>query len=153
MEISSIRSEMYQKTQSVQEKEIPADKNADSTKKSSSERPSKDEYIKGNEEGEESAGIYKPSQDEDGNREIQYDKPDEADEKKAKQENCTANTDKVDREIEKLKQEKQQLEQQIRTVSDGDTEELERKLAAVERELQQKDNDTYRRQHTKFSNA
>lgn len=153
MEISSIRSEMYQNIQTAQEKEVPADKNADSTQKSSSASPSKDEYIKGGEDSEESAGIYKPSQDEDGNRKILYDKPDNEDNKKAEQEKCTANTDKVDREIEKLKQEQQQLQQQIQSAADGGTEELKRKLTAVERELQQKDNDTYRRQHTVFTNS
>lgn len=76
-------------------------------------------------------------------------------EKKAsgnQEEKCTGSTDKVDREIEKLKKKQQELEQRLNTETD-DTKirELERKLAQVERELAQKDNDTYRRQHTVFS--
>ena len=64
-------------------------------------------------------------------------------------EEVTGNTDAVDREIEKLKKKKQQLEQQIRKASGDEekTKELEKKLAQVESELAQKDNDTYRRQH------
>ena len=66
---------------------------------------------------------------------------------------CTGNTDQVDREIRKLKEKAQQLEQQIQAAS-GDEEKkaaLEKKLAQVKSELSQKDNDTYRRQHTIFS--
>lgn len=73
-------------------------------------------------------------------------------EKTQKSESCTGNTDKVDREIEKLKQKKAKLEQQIQTATDpGKKETLEKQLAQVERELAQKDNDAYRRAHTSFS--
>ena len=59
------------------------------------------------------------------------------------------NTDKVEREIEKLKKRRQELEQRLGTETDeAKIKELERQLAQVEQELQQKDNDTYRRQHT-----
>ncbi len=66
---------------------------------------------------------------------------------------CVANTDAVEREIRKLKEKKQQLEQQIQSASGDEKKirELEKKLAQVEQELSQKDNDTYRRQHTSFS--
>lgn len=66
---------------------------------------------------------------------------------------CTGNTDKVDREIKKLKEKKEQLEQQIRMAA-GDEEkvrDLEKALAQIESELSQKDNDAYRRQHASFS--
>ena len=68
-------------------------------------------------------------------------------------EKCVANTDKVDREIEKLKEKKQQLEQQIQSASGDEKKirELEKKLAQVENELSQKDNDTYRRQNASVS--
>ena len=59
----------------------------------------------------------------------------------------------MDREIRKLKEKKQQLQQQIRSAS-GEEEkvrELERKLAQVESELSRKDNDTYRRQNASVS--
>ena len=69
-----------------------------------------------------------------------------------KTEKCTGNTDKVDREIEKLKKRKKELEIQLLTEEDaGKSISLEVELAQVERELSQKDNDAYRRQHTVFS--
>ncbi len=66
---------------------------------------------------------------------------------------CTGNTDEVDREIEKLKEKKQQLEQQIRMAVEDEEKvrDLEKELAQVENELSQKDNDAYRRQHASFS--
>lgn len=70
-----------------------------------------------------------------------------------KAEKCTTNTDNVDREIEKLKEEKKQLEQQIKAAA-GDKEKvkvLEKKLAQIEGQLSQKDNDTYRRQNAVIS--
>ena len=60
-----------------------------------------------------------------------------------------ADGDKVDREIKQLKEEKRKLEQELRTTLDTQkARELTRKLAQVEQELQQKDNDSYRRQNT-----
>lgn len=70
--------------------------------------------------------------------------------KQKKAEKCTTNTDKVDREIEKLKEEKKQLEQQIKAAA-GEEEkvkEWKKKLAQIEMELSWKDNDTYRRQNS-----
>ena len=74
-------------------------------------------------------------------------------EKDKKSEECTTNTDKVDREIEALKQKKERLEQQIRSASGNENKikELEKKLSAIENELKQKDNDTYRRQNAVVS--
>ncbi len=71
---------------------------------------------------------------------------------KCKSEKCTCNTDKVDREIERLKKKQKQLEQQINNTADPKkAEALEKELAQVEHELSQKDNDSYRRQHAVFS--
>lgn len=65
---------------------------------------------------------------------------------------CRGSTDKVDREIEKLKKEQKELEQKLNSETDEmKIKELENRLNEVERELRQKDNDTYRRQHTVFS--
>lgn len=66
---------------------------------------------------------------------------------------CTTNTDRVDKEIEKLKEQKKQLKQQIMTaVGDpGKAEELKKKLSQIERELSRKDNDAYRRQNAVVS--
>ena len=56
-------------------------------------------------------------------------------------------TDKVDAEIRQLKLKKSQLEQKIST-SQGDNADLQRQLAQIDDELRQKDNDTYRKQHS-----
>lgn len=72
--------------------------------------------------------------------------------KEEKEEVCAGNTDKVDREIERLKKEKQELEQRIDTeTNESKIKDLERRLAQVERELREKDNDTYRKKHSTFT--
>jgi len=65
----------------------------------------------------------------------------------------TVNTDQVDREIKMLKEEKKQLEQKIKMMADDEkkVKDLQMKLAQVEGELLQKDNDAYRRQHAVVS--
>ena len=149
-----------------------------------------DEYISSEKSGKKPTGLYRVGQDENGNRKIFFDDPkadhangkndrfgEGADGKGSKvsgdsqgkpAEKCVTNTDKVDREIRKLKEEKRQLEQQIRSASgdeapfghlsmpSGNNKEnkirgLEKKLAQVENELSQKDNDTYRRQNASVS--
>lgn len=67
--------------------------------------------------------------------------------------NCVGNTDKVDQEIKKLKEKKQELEQQLRSACGDEKKirELEKKLARAEQELSRKDNDAYRKQHSVFS--
>lgn len=70
----------------------------------------------------------------------------------AEQERCTVNTDKVDREIKQLKEEKARLEQQLQQGPPPQKEEqLNQKLQQVEEQLRQKDNDAYRRQHAEYS--
>lgn len=67
---------------------------------------------------------------------------------------CTIDTGKVDREIEKLREEETRLSEQVRMTDDPQKkEELQRQLAQVEQELAQKDNDTYRRQHATVTGA
>ena len=67
-------------------------------------------------------------------------------------ERCAGNTDQVDREIEKLKKKQEELERRLSTETDETkVRELERQLAQVARELKQKDNDTYRKQHATFT--
>ena len=124
------------------------------------EKKSADEYLPQDKEAGESAGIYMPSVDGDGNRKIDFDDPEKESKKpegpeedpEEKAEEVTCNTDKVDREIEKLKRKKARLKQQIEGEPDGEKkEDLERELEQVEAELKQKDNDTYRMQHAEFS--
>lgn len=125
--------------------------------------PVLDRYVP--EEKQPSAGLYRLGRDEDGEPRVYFDDPEaapeglqegspepEEPESRRPCERTTADTGKVDREIERLKKEREQLERQLRTETDGArARELERKLARVEHALRQKDNDAYRRQHTEFS--
>ena len=122
-----------------------------------------DEYISSKKSGEKPTGLYRIGQDENGGRKIFYDDPkaerNNREEPKAagnnreEPEKCVGDTNAVEREIRKLKEKRQQLEQQIHSASGDEKKirELEKKLAQVEQELSRKDNDTYRRQHTAFS--
>lgn len=125
-----------------------------------------DTYISSEMQDTRPSGLYQLGQDENGQKKVFFDDPRKADSKDedaqlgakpvhpdSPAEKCTGNTDAVDRKIEKLKQKKKELEQQISAAS-GDEKrvrELKRKLAQVENELNQKDNDTYRRQHSTFT--
>ncbi len=120
--------------------------------------PARDGYTP--EEKQEPAGRYWLGQDGDGQPKVYFDDPNQdkkADgpERKAserKAESRTCNTDQVDREIERLKEKQEALEQQIQSeTDDAEIEKLEKELARVERELRRKDNDAYRRQHAVFS--
>lgn len=72
--------------------------------------------------------------------------------KSGKEEKCRGSTDAVDREIKRLREKKERLEAELDRETDGTKREaLERRLAQVENELRQKDNDAYRRQHTVFT--
>ena len=79
----------------------------------------------------------------------------DADSKRAESEKSgmyRCSTDKVDREIAKLKRHKAELESMLSTEKDErKIQELERQLSQVERELSQKDNDTYRKQHMEMT--
>lgn len=119
--------ESKEKTKEVSKEQESKNKNADIP-------VLKDEYVSSGQSGSRASGLDRMVQDENGKK-------------------CTTDTDKVDREIKKLKEQKQQLEQQI-TAASGDEEtvkELEKKLSRVEGELSQKDNDTYRRQNAVIS--
>ena len=107
-------------------------------------------------------GLYRPGKDSDGNPKIEYIDPQKdvspeakADEKVSsdpkKSESTTTDTDKVDREIEKLKEKKARLELESRTAEDDQKKRLEQELHQVEAELAQKDNDNYRRQNAAVS--
>lgn len=171
------------------EKAKEAEKAAEEKKSGRLSEP-QDEYISSEKSGKKPTGLYRVGQDENGNRKIFFDDPraDHADGKDDRSgegedgkgpkvsgdnqgkpaEKCVTNTDKVDREIKRLKEKKQQLEQQIQSASGDEApfghpsmpsgnnkenkiRELEKKLAQVENELSQKDNDTYRRQNASVS--
>lgn len=112
-------------------------------------KPVKDEYIP--EGKQEPSGLYRMGKDQDGNPKVYFDDP-KWKKSDDKEEETTGNTDQVDREIQKLKQEQEELERQLNMETDEKKiRELEQKLAQVENELAQKDNESYRRQHTVFS--
>lgn len=139
-------------------------------------KPVMDEYVP--EEPQEPSGRYWMGKDEEGQPKIYFDDPERAadapkqpkdapeteepdpagqgtkgpERKKDKDEVWEGNSDKVDREIEKLKKKQQELEQRLNTETDeAKIKDLERQLSQVEQELKQKDNDTYRKQNASFT--
>ena len=166
MEISSnykdYKNEYLDRVQTGQDKVKEASQDQRGEDKNEGIPVPKDEYISSEKSGSKPSGLYRLGQDENGNPKVMYDDPKRVakakdvqpkEEPAKKAEKCTTNTDNVDREIEKLKEEKKQLEQQIEAAA-GDKEKvkvLEKKLAQIEGELSQKDNDTYRRQNAVIS--
>lgn len=125
-------------------KKQPVNPAEDAAAEKRPEKMKADEYISREKSSEKPSGLYKVVPDENGKRKILYDE---------RKKSCTTNTDKVDREIEKLKAQKKELEQQIRSAA-GDEEkikELEKKLTEIENALLKKDNDSYRRQNASIS--
>lgn len=166
MEISSnykdYKNEYLDRVQTGQDKVKEASQDQRGEDKNEGIPVPKDEYISSEKSGSKPSGLYRLGQDENGNPKVMYDDPKRVakakdvqpkEEPAKKAEKCTTNTDNVDREIEKLKEDKKQLEQQIKAAA-GDKEKvkvLEKKLAQIEGELSQKDNDTYRRQNAVIS--
>ena len=111
-------------------------------------KPVVDEYVP--KEEYVPTGLYWVGKGEDGSPKVYFDDPGKAPDSApgSKAESCTTDTDKIGREIEQLKEQKDLLEHRLHSETD-DTKikELERELAKVEGELSQKDTDTYRRQH------
>ena len=123
----------------------------------------RDQYVFG--EKGETAGLYRMTKDEDGNPVVRFDDPKaaekeraardkeaeaEAKEKKAEEEEArtrtTIDTGRVDREIEELKDQVEDLEQRLNYGGSlVDAEKVERELTFAKIELHLKDNDTYRR--------
>lgn len=108
-----------------------------------------DAYVSSEKSGR-ATGLYQIGKDEEGNRTVFFDDP-----KKPKaegEEKCITNTDKVDREIRKLKEEAKRLKQQIHNGDEEEKKRLGQRLAQVEMELIQKDNDGYRKANAIVSN-
>ncbi len=125
-------------------------KNVENVRAASDKMPvPQDEYISRENSDREIKGIYRRGQDENGNPKILYDDP------KKKEEKCTGDTNRVDREIRALKEKVKQLRQQIKAAAgdEGKVKELEQKLAQAEGELGRKDNDTYRKQNMDVVNG
>lgn len=64
-------------------------------------------------------------------------------------------SDQVDAELRKIREQKQQIEQEMRRATGDDTKraKLEKRLESIESELQMKDNDDYRRQHAQYTTS
>ena len=169
-QLKAKREERADEAKKAEEKKAN-EKKAEENKESNEIPVPKDEYISSETSGRKPSGLYRLGQDENGNPKVIYDDPRKASEKesaqkrpvdgdqdkpsKASEEKCVADTDQVDREIQKLKEQKKQLEQQIKSASADEEKvrELQAKLAQVENELSQKDNDTYRKQNSIVTNA
>ena len=147
MQINNIQSGQNSAVYSIRPAAEIADKERDKVNGSCEKLYGRDEYIPSEEE--EPIGLYSLSQDDEGDPKIDYDPPEKSD--KSKSESCTGNTDKVDREIKRLKKKAEQLKQRIASSEGKELERLKRQLKSVQMELSQKDNDNYRRQHTVFS--
>ena len=107
--------------------------------------PLYDTYVPEDRSVKQSAGLYRLSHDENGTPKIEFDRPETAEE-------TTTSTDAVDQEIQALKKKREQLEQQLNAAEDpAQARKLEQQLAQTESELQQKDNDAYRRQNAVIS--
>jgi len=163
------RSELYNKD-SVYKTNMNSDEKSNNEYKKANTNDKHDEYIHG--EDTKPTGLYKLGRDSNGKPKILYDDPkkaqnaDDSDKKQPKADDTgkkqpkadgaddtreyTVNTNKVDREIKKLKEEKKQLEQQLSAAQGDDkkVKELQIKILQIESELNQKDNDTYRRQNS-----
>ncbi len=66
---------------------------------------------------------------------------------------CTGNTDQVDREIRRLKREKESLERQLAQAGSDPAarEKLQKRLSRIEQELNMKDTDSYRRRNARLT--
>ena len=133
-----------------------------------SKEKDKPEYISSEKSGKKPSGLYHMEQDKNGNPKIIFDTAKKAEEAESEQPKgaelkelsdndrvkvTIGNMDKVKNEIKKLKEEKKQLEQQLKMAAGNEqkTKELKAKLAQVEAELSVKDTDEYKRQHAEYT--
>ncbi|MCH5194387.1 MAG: hypothetical protein J1F11_10525 [Oscillospiraceae bacterium] len=142
MQISNIQSGQNSAVYGVRLVSDISEKEPEKVEGSGERSHGRDEYIPS--EKDEPIGLYALSQDDEGDPKIYHDSPE-------KSESCTGNTDKVDREIERLRKRAEQIEQRLASAEGKERERLEQQLKSVQTELSQKDNDNYRRQHTMFS--
>ncbi len=119
------------------------------------QKENKDVYTSSIDEKKEPSGLYRVVNDANGNKKIEYDKIEKTDkaDKQAKTEKeklYYVNTDKVDREIEKLKKQEKDIAQQLaQLLSSGadsyEVEKLKEKMERIENELSMKDTESYRK--------
>lgn len=159
MNINSIQSGANIEVYGVNPKPAVNEKPYEKTDETAGSPRKKDEYIPS--EKDEPIGLYKLSEDENGDPVIDFDMVDsgknikseksEEDDSEKKTESCTCNTDRVDEEIKRLKEKQEQLEQQLRAAEGEAAKQLQKQLESVSAELAMKDNDSYRRQQAIFS--
>lgn len=152
---------------------IPKTTDVSSEISSDSARSHFDRFVKSG-ESLSSAGLYHIEKNEEGRSVAVYDeyhRAAEADSSKLSQaeqedapavgknekggeEKTTVNTDEVEREIEKLKKERRQLERELKQTdeNDGKYRDLKARIAQVDAEIRRKDNDAYKKQHAVFTN-
>lgn len=99
-------------------------------------------------EPEQPSGRYWMEPGEDGPK-MNFSDPEKAEGKPVNV--TTMNTDDVDREIERLRKKVEEMESQTARADGPERERLEKQLKAARQELEQKDNDGYRRSHAKIS--
>lgn len=137
---------------------------AETAPKGGEQESVRDEYVHGEEPI--SAGLYQLSKDENGAPKVIFDSPQQdipetapptegADGGKESEDRCTVNTDHVDAEIERLKEKKAELEQQLAQAKDNpeEKEQLQAQLQQVMQDLGMKGNETYRRQHAEYTHS
>lgn len=133
-----------------------------------SKEKDKPEYISSEKSGKKPSGLYHMEQDKNGNPKIIFDTAKKAEEAESEHPKgaelkevsdndrvkvTIGNMDKVKNEIKKLKEEKKQLEQQLKMAAGNEqkTKELKAKLAQVEAELNVKDTAEYKKQHAEYT--
>ncbi|MCF4152412.1 hypothetical protein L2W58_11455 [Dethiosulfovibrio sp. F2B] len=104
-----------------------------------------DEYIPSDGDQERASGVYRMEKDENGNSKVTVDAP-----SSEKSSSSTTNTDSVDAEIKKLKQQRAQLQKQLQNAQGDENQRksIEKQLAQVEAEIAFKNSDAYRKQQS-----
>jgi hypothetical protein len=120
----------------------------------------KDEYIPSGDKPTDNSSSYKLVEDEKGLKRIVEENPAKTKEPKKAEPiegkssgGATANNDKVNREIEQLREEKQRLEQELSRVGSDEAKrkQIEQQVSQVNAELAAKDNESYKKANTTVS--
>lgn len=143
---ADIAAQQAQRAQSAQEAKLPQQEKPVEASQKAEFYQAPDEYSP--REPEEPSGRYWMEPGEDGPK-IKFSDPEKAEGKPLNV--TTMNTDQVNREIERLRKKVEELEAKAAKAEGPERERLERQLKAAQQELNQKDNDGYRRANAKIS--
>lgn len=113
---------------------------------------------KPSDEAEKKTRSAKPSDEEDKRdvapeEEDEDEKSEKASDEKKTTGTGTVDTGKVDAEIQKLRQEKQRIALALSKAAGDDRKDLQKRLEAIDSELRVKDTDSYRKQHSEYSES